>query len=418
MPADISCECKKCARLPSILRYISRDLARKHLKKHGPALLVPVQTIENDRAASSSVPQRNSSQPSTAPDDDPDPFDLQEGMDFDDPGHDYDPAEREREPVLRAPVPAPDDRYEEVIMPPRLDFGRDDPFDDDVSPIVPPAFAHGETTAVRLAYLQAVYNNVFCKIPVSTATDNLNMTLNALDAAGVLPLVPPPVRTLTSAKKHLGIDPDAWIIPYTVCPRCWKHYTPHETEKLNSPACLSPGCVGTLYTESKDAKGRSKRRAVKILPQVSLLQSLRRMVRRKGFRKLVRDSRGAPRNANDDDDFVMKDMYDGSLWHDMSVGIKREVGNYGTVRDTPVAVGSDAERLTDKRFGLHLNGNLDWFGALENRPHSSGPIYVTIQDLQLGVRYLQVNTICVMVTPGPSEPTTGTTDKLYGACNA
>ncbi|KAK0237556.1 hypothetical protein EDD85DRAFT_830698 [Armillaria nabsnona] len=163
--------------------------------------------------------------------------------------------------------------------------------------------------------------------------------------------------------------------------------------------------VSRHYTESKDAKGRSKRRAVKILPQVSLLQSLHRMVQRKGFQRLVRDSRGVPRNANNDDDFVMKDMHDGSLWHDISVGIKREVGNYGTVRDTPATVGP-AERLTDKWFGLHLNGNLDWFGALENHPQSSGPIYITIQDLQLGVRYLQVNTICLMVTPGPSEPTT------------
>ncbi|KAK0451882.1 hypothetical protein EV421DRAFT_1069880 [Armillaria borealis] len=325
MPTDISCDCKKCARLPPFLRYISRDLARKHLRKNGPALLVPARAIESDGTASSSAPQSSSNRLPTMPDDDLEPFDLPDSTEFDDPGtrnedgppqlHNGRPAFIERENVSTTPAPAPDDRYEEVIMPPCPDYGRDDPFDDDVAPIVPPAFTRGEPTAVRLAYLQAVYNNVFCNIPVSTTTDNLNMTLNALDAAGALPLVPPPVRTLTSAKKHLGIDPDAWIIPYTVCPRCWKLYTPHETENLASPACLYPGCVGTLYTESKDAKGRSKRRAVKILPQVSLLQSLRRMVRRKGFRKLVRDSRGAARNM-DDDDFVMKDMHDGSLWHE------------------------------------------------------------------------------------------------------
>ncbi|KAK0183965.1 hypothetical protein F5146DRAFT_1146077 [Armillaria mellea] len=108
-----------------------------------------------------------------APNNDLDPFQLQDEMDFNNLGQDYDPAQLHN---------APDDCYEEVIMPSCCDFGYNDPFNDDMAPVVPPAFIHGEMTAVHLAYLQTIYNNVFCKIPVSTVTDKLNMTLNALDA--------------------------------------------------------------------------------------------------------------------------------------------------------------------------------------------------------------------------------------------
>ena len=96
------------------------------------------------------------------------------------------------------------------------------------------------------------------------------------------------------------------------------------------------------------------------MPQVSLIQNLRCMVHRKGFRKLIRDSRNTPVNQNDDDDFVMRDMYDGTIWHKLKTRITREVGNYGTVRDMPIADGVE-QNLTDNRFGLHLVINIDWY---------------------------------------------------------
>ncbi|KAJ3910847.1 hypothetical protein F5877DRAFT_6556, partial [Lentinula edodes] len=150
----------------------------------------------------------------------------------------------------------------------------------------------GEIPGVRLAYLQAVYLNAMNNMSVKATTENLDMSLNILASTKALDGGPIPVRTLVSAKRRLGIDPDSCIIQYTICTRCWKHHTP-----------------------TQDTNGNTRRRALKILPQVSLIHNLRRIVRRKGFRKLVRDSRDTAENANNDPNFVMHDMHDGTMWH-------------------------------------------------------------------------------------------------------
>lgn len=46
------------------------------------------------------------------------------------------------------------------------------------------------------------------------------------------------------------------------------------------------------------------------------------------------------------------------------------------------------------------------FGAFSGRPHSTGPWYISINDLSRDVRFLQMWVICGGVTPGPTEPTT------------
>jgi hypothetical protein len=43
-------------------------------------------------------------------------------------------------------------------------------------------------------------------------------------------------------------------------------------------------------------------------------------------------------------------------------------------------------------------------GLLAGRPHSTGALYIMINDLLRGVRFLQRNIICYTVLPGPSEP--------------
>ncbi|KAF9254739.1 hypothetical protein L218DRAFT_885652, partial [Marasmius fiardii PR-910] len=41
----------------------------------------------------------------------------------------------------------------------------------------------------------------------------------------------------------------------------------------------------------------------------------------------------------------------------------------------------------------------------KNRPHSTGPIYTSINDLNISKRFEQVNVICPCIMPGPYEPT-------------
>jgi hypothetical protein len=374
MPANIHCLCLRCSSKPLLLRQVTPDLARKHLKRFGPAPLFP--STNGARSARTSrqsglqtclgnMIQRN--RPSRPLEQDN--LELDQGADdfggfeLDNDAH---AIEYPQDPIANWPIRAPDNVYSHLQMPDGPDPSRDiEPAD--TASTVPLAYSEQEPSCVRIAYLQAVANNVFGNMSVKQTTDNLNMTLNALDAAGVLPEFPRPVRTLTGAKRRLGIDPDQWIVQYAICSSCWKHHTPKEVLDLATPDCSTPACTGKIYKELPDAKGRLKRYAIKILPQVSLLETIRRMVRRKGFRKLVRDSRGTPVHQNANENFVMTDMHDADIWHDLRTGIKREIGNYGTIRDTPL--GEDTEhKLTDFRFGLHLSINLDWYVCLSISP--------------------------------------------------
>lgn len=106
-------------------------------------------------------------------------------------------------------------------------------------------------------------------------------------------------------------------------------------------------------------KGKTKCTTKLIIPQTSLIQSLHHVVRGKGFRKLIHDSHSVDGQCNEDPNFVMEYMHDAPLWYNLRTGIKREVGNLGTVRDVPVSTCSE-QRLTDHRFGLRLTINTDW----------------------------------------------------------
>lgn len=224
--------------------------------------------------------------------------------------------------------------------------------------LVPRAF--NERPGVRLAYLNTVIGNVFGKQSIQAATDALNNQLNCMLLEGVLPEHPRPVHHLLSAKRRLGIDPDQWITQYAICPECWKHLTPNQLKELASPECTVLDCPGILYDECTDAKGKRIRITRKIMPHVSLIGSLQRMFMRPGFAKSIRDSRQDQPRRNDDDDYVMTDIHDGTLWHELETNTVRETGELGTVRDRPQDNGPTATKLTEHRYGLHLTLNIDW----------------------------------------------------------
>lgn len=378
---EIDCRCRKCHNLPSRLRQVSRNLAQKHLKKYG---LPPTTTQTTSHTTNTAASLSTATQPQTTR------TAVREALEnevplWDDggPGDEGDVQmlgdTRARSiPPLPPPVPQPLQHplHENPPAPIPSQRARPTPLDTtwttvslpeqpphlptEAPPIVAPAYTNGESPSVRVAYLQAVYNSIVKKQPVDDVSENLQMTLDAIEAERGHPIShPKPVRHLASAKRRLGLDPDMWIIEYAACPRCWKHHTLKQMDELATAACSVPGCDGVIYEEGTDGKGKTKRAAKLIIPQTSLIQSLRRMVRRKGFRKLIRDSRGVDGQRNEDPNFVMEDMHDAPLWYDLWTGIKREVGNLGTVRDVPVSTGSE-RRLTDHRFGLHLTINTDW----------------------------------------------------------
>ncbi|KAG6870149.1 hypothetical protein C0992_000908, partial [Termitomyces sp. T32_za158] len=147
-------------------------------------------------------------------------------------------------------MPVPSQETEtETFLPAGPDPDPDPWVDDEdleVQPLRIPAMQ--EEPYIRLAYLNAVYGNVYGKESWETATEHLKNQLNVLELAGRLPEFPRPVRSLVSARKRLGIDPDVHIIQYAVCPKCWKHHTPQELKDLAVSECQEPNCSGTLYT--------------------------------------------------------------------------------------------------------------------------------------------------------------------------
>ncbi|KAJ8074366.1 hypothetical protein PM082_015266 [Marasmius tenuissimus] len=135
--------------------------------------------------------------------------------------------------------------------------------------------AFEEKPEVQLAYLHAAMSNVYSGLSIVQAENGLNSQLDSLFIAGRLPEVPRPVCTLKSAKRRLGIDADSAIIQYSACPTCWKHHTPHEVEKLESPACKEPECNGVIYDKTRNKKGERKRAPRLLIPHTSIIDTLR-----------------------------------------------------------------------------------------------------------------------------------------------
>jgi hypothetical protein len=258
-------------------------------------------------------------------------------------------------PSPPAPIQAPANNAAEIfadVEPPiDLDLGIGIDSDEDDSDTIP---AMKEKAYMRLTYLQAVLGNVFGKLTWERATEQLRTTLRILSMAGSLPVAPQPVSTLQSARRRLGIDPDAYIVQYSVCPLCWKHYTPLEMTNLASANCTNTRCAGSIFTIHK-----GNRVPVLINPQVSIIRSLRRMFLRRGFAQMVEKKPEHQPGRNEDDDFVMRDVPDGEMWYRSTTGTTRQQGNQGTIRDIPIN-GQGSTKLYSHCFGLQLTLNTDW----------------------------------------------------------
>lgn len=86
------------------------------------------------------------------------------------------------------------------------------------------------------------------------------------------------------------------------------------------------------------------------------------MLMRPGFARSIRDSHNDIPRQNDDENFVMTDIHDGTLWHELEANIVREVGEFGAVYDCPTE-GQNHQNLTEHLYGLHLIMNCDWYSC-------------------------------------------------------
>lgn len=226
---------------------------------------------------------------------------------------------------------------------------------------LPLAYINNEVPAVWLAYLGAVIGHIYGHLSVIQTTDQLNNSLDILSAAGALPDLLRPVQTLVSAKRRLGINPDQWVIPYALCPVCWKHHSLLQLKKLNSPNWSVPSCEGIIYIDMQGAKWQRIQMPNLICPQVSIIDSLCQMFLHPGFATSLWDSQDEPVGKNSDEDFVMRDMYNKDAWNESHTGSVHHVGENGTIKDMAPDGQPPPKNLNSHRYGLHLTLNGDWW---------------------------------------------------------
>jgi hypothetical protein len=111
--------------------------------------------------------------------------------------------------------------------------------------------AHQETPAVRLAYLHAVFANIFEARPIVGAERQLNGELKIIALCGALPTHPRPARTIITAKRRLGLEIDDYIEWRPICNVCYKFYSYDTIKNATSPNCTQPQCKGIFYREKR-----------------------------------------------------------------------------------------------------------------------------------------------------------------------
>ena len=80
----------------------------------------------------------------------------------------------------------------------------------------------------------------------------------------------------------------------------------------------------------------------------------------------------------------LRDVYDGQIWKDFM--------NY------------DGRPFLALPYNFMLSLNVDWFQPFKRTTHSTGVIYICVQNLPRNERFLSENIILIGVIPGPNEP--------------
>jgi len=108
---------------------------------------------------------------------------------------------------------------------------------------IPPAI--DEHSVIRNAYINIFASAAFGSATHAQCQDNLiaqHSTISALeDPHNPIEGLESMARTLSTLERRLGVNPDAHITYFFLCPDCWKQHHPNELAKLESSQC-------TLYT--------------------------------------------------------------------------------------------------------------------------------------------------------------------------
>ncbi|EIE90275.1 hypothetical protein RO3G_14986 [Rhizopus delemar RA 99-880] len=165
------------------------------------------------------------------------------------------------------------------------------------------------------------------------------------------------------------------VTQYSVCKGCHRLYRLNENGRSTVTVCRK-------CDESLIIGGTSNSHLPKMLFEYnSIVSTLKKFMCRPGFVDSLLKWKSRPQQQN-----LMLDVYDGNVWK-----------QFGSVNGgLPFVQQSDCN--------IMLTINMDWFQPFVDTQHSSGGIYLTIQNLARDERNLKKNVICVGLLPGPKEP--------------
>lgn len=291
----------------------------------------------------------------------PEPEDESEREDADPQSstHLYTPIEDDRQPLV-TPDPLGNILYEPD--PEREPPEPPEPADnDDLAP------GFQESPAVRLLYLQATIGNIFGSRTVLDSNNSLNDGLDLIELASSMEHTAThmikPATTLATAKRRLGLEVDDYIEKQPICTLCYKYYSPADIKALESPNCTVKKCKGIVYRvkrraedQENDSEEIENRIPAKILPYISLIKSLKRMLLRSSFvNNLVPYNKHYVAENNK----KMFDIQDSPPYNALKIGLKRVVDEDGSVCDVEETLGS-SKLISGVDVGLSLTINMDW----------------------------------------------------------
>ena len=199
-----------------------------------------------------------------------------------------------------------------------------------------------------------------------------------------------PLTTLT-AEKYIGLSNDD-IVKFVVCPKCHSLYYLKDCIVFESGKEQSLKCqyiqypnhtkasrrkqCGTVLLKKVKSKGKISLQPLIVFPYLPLRISLQRLLLKPGFIGLC----GKWRDRKDKiPSNTLSDVYDGQIW-------------------------KKNESFLSQPCSYMLCLNVDWFQPFKHTEHSTGAIYLVIQNLPRTERCKEENVLLVGVIPGPREP--------------
>jgi hypothetical protein len=242
---------------------------------------------------------------------------------------------------------------------------------------VPLAFF--EHPAIRNAYIHVFANAAFGSatnvqsqnslIALQSAMTTVQDPLNPIEGLENMAL------TLPTLERRLGVNPDAHITYFFLCPDCWKRHDPAELNQLKSPQCGQEACSGVLYTVKRTARRAEKRTPTKIMPYCSIKKSIPRLLQRPGIweqcQKWRKDGDHGPSDQMTSKEYitlmtadtVINDIHDGFAWRDVPAFMERKwdartrkVEDHNTLPGRP-------RRFVSLPCGLLIALNIDWYNS-------------------------------------------------------